>query len=353
MRGSARWGVHLALFNLLGLLLATGLAGPCRAMGVAILQAPGAPSGPVTVWYPSKAPETTRAIGDFALTAAWDGDPDRGNGALIVLSHGSGGSALPYHDIARVLVESGFVVAAPEHDGDNWHDQTKTGPASWKQRPVEISSAIDRVQADPRFASLLGQGRVGVYGMSAGGLSALEFSGATWSLNRLVKHCADHFEEDLGFCTFPEAASSSGKLDDKTMQRLRNQYFEGARSGMVDATEYGAHDPRVKAVVAAVPVAAVIDPASLSRARVPTALIPAERDQLLSPKWHVLAVENACRSCITLGALRGGGHLSILSPLPESVIRGLGPWAKDPPGFDRTSVIALYKRIAQFFREHV
>ena len=311
-------------------------------------------SGPITLWYPSKAPETSRTMGAFVLKAAWEAVPERGNGALIVLSHGSGGSAITYDDMARVLVDAGFVVAAPEHEGDNWLDQTKTGPASWQQRPAEISRTIDRVMKDRRFAPLVEQGRVGVYGMSAGGLTALEFSGATWSLSRLVKHCADHFEEDVAFCGFRELAASKGKLDDATKQRLKGQYVQGAQSGMVDPKEYGHQDSRVKAVVAAVPVAAVIDPATLRTPRVPTALISAELDQMLAPKWHVLAVEKYCVSCVALAKLKGGGHLSVLSPLPEEVARGLGPWAQDPAGFDRaTALPPLYKKITQFFLEHV
>ncbi len=341
------------------LLLFTGmfLAGPCpaRAMGVATLPAPekpaegGAAQGPVTIWYPSEARETGRTMGAFVLSGAWDGAPVRGNGALILLSHGSGGSDAPYHDIARALVEKGFVVGAPEHDGDNWRDQSKTGPASWKQRPAEISGAIDRIQGDPRFAPLLDKGRVGVYGMSAGGLTALEFSGATWSLSRLVKHCADHFEEDARFCAYREMAAASGRLDGETTRRLKAQFVEGARSGMVDPKEYGFQDSRVKAVVAAVPVGAVIDPASLRVPRVPTALISAGMEQVLAPRWHVLALERACTSCAVLGPLEGGGHLSVLSPLPKSVIDSLGEWAEDPSGFDRASLAPLYRSIVQFF----
>ncbi len=344
---------------LLFLLLLTGmfLAGPCpaRAMGVTTLPAPekpaegGAARGPVTIWYPSQASETIRTVGAFVLSGAWDGAPVRGNGALVLLSHGSGGSAAPYYDMARVLVEAGFVVGAPEHEGDNWRDQSKTGPASWKQRPAEISGAIDRIQGDPRFAPLLDKGKVGVYGMSAGGLTALGFSGATWSLSRLVKHCADHLEEDSGFCAYREMAAASGRLDGETLRRLKAQFVEGARSGMVDPKEYGFQDSRVKAVVAAVPVGAVIDPGSLHMPRVPTALISAGMDRVLAPRWHVLALEAACTSCTVLGPLEGGGHMSILSPLPKAVIGSLGEWAEDPPGFDRASLSPLYRSIAQFF----
>ncbi len=310
-------------------------------------------SGPITVWYPSKGAETTRAMGPFALSAAWDSAPARGNGALVVFSHGSGGSTLPYHDLARVLVEAGFVVAAPEHNGDNWQDQSKVGPTSWKQRPAEASRTIDRVQAEPRFAPLLEKSRVGIYGMSAGGLTALEFAGATWSLSRLVKHCTDHFDEDVGFCAYREMTKSAAGLDAASTQGAKAQYMERIESRPIDTKEYGHQDNRVKAVVAAVPAAAAVDPASLDSPRVPTALIAAEKDQVLAPRWHVLAIENACKSCAVLGPLRGGGHLSILSPMPESVAASMGSWAKDPPGFDRASLAPLYKDIAQFFLKHL
>src|SRR5690349_24648625 len=71
-------------------------------------------------------------------------------------------------DLARTLVEAGFVVALPEHQGDNYRDMSKVGPASWKRRPAEVSRAIDAVSRDARFASLLSADKVGVYGMSAG-----------------------------------------------------------------------------------------------------------------------------------------------------------------------------------------
>ena len=350
-----------ALFLFAALLFAAAaLARPCSVQAMAVVTLPASErtaasgaSGEVTIWYPSKAAETVRTMGPFSLSAAWNGAPVRGNGALIVLSHGSGGSAFTYWDLARVFVEAGFVVAAPEHDGDNWRDQAKTGPASWKQRPDEISSAIDRVEGEPRFLSLLEKGRVGVFGMSAGGLTALEFSGATWSLARLVKHCADHFEEDIGFCAYREATIGGAKLDGATRERLKSSYVEGARSGMVDAKEYGHEDKRVKATVAAVPAAAVIDPASLRKPGAPAALIPADLDRVLAPQWHVFAIEKACPTCAVLGPLRGGGHLSILSPMPEAVARSLGPWALDPPGFDRASLAPLYQDIARFFSQHI
>jgi len=74
-----------------------------------------------------------------------------------------------HSDLARALVESGFVVAVPEHRGDNYKDLSAAGPESWKRRPVEMSRAIDAVGQDPRFAPLLALDKVGMFGMSAAG----------------------------------------------------------------------------------------------------------------------------------------------------------------------------------------
>jgi hypothetical protein len=141
----------------------------------------------------------------------------------------------------------------------------------------------------------------------------------------------------------------TGKPDREMMERLKTQFVEGARSGLMDSRESGHQDSRVKAVVAALPVAAVIDSASLRNLQAATGLISADQDQVLAPRWHVLTVEATCPSCTALGTVKGGGHLSILSPLPDELVRGLGVWAKDPAGFDRSSLTAIYQRIAGFF----
>ncbi len=51
--------------------------------------------------------------------------------------------------------------------------------AVWAQagvRPRDVSRTIDSVAADPRFAAFLALDKVGMYGMSAGGHTALTSS---------------------------------------------------------------------------------------------------------------------------------------------------------------------------------
>ena len=121
---------------------------------------------PISVVYPTAAVASVQSLGPFEINVALAAAPAKGNGRLIVLSHGTGGSAITSFDLASTLAAAGFVVASPEHQGDNWRDQKLAGPESWKLRPAEVSKTIDAVMADPRFAPLLDASKVGVHGMS-------------------------------------------------------------------------------------------------------------------------------------------------------------------------------------------
>jgi len=99
--------------------------------------------GAVTVYYPSSSDAQTVKRGPFSLSWPRTERPRRGNGRLITISHGSGGSPWVHANLARALVENGFIVAMPAHRGDNYQDSSTPGPESWRRRPVEISHAID------------------------------------------------------------------------------------------------------------------------------------------------------------------------------------------------------------------
>jgi len=59
--------------------------------------------GPVTVYYPTRANAQPLKRGPFTLALALDAAPARGNGRLVVLSHGSGGSPWVHSDLARAI----------------------------------------------------------------------------------------------------------------------------------------------------------------------------------------------------------------------------------------------------------
>ncbi|WP_334187306.1 alpha/beta hydrolase family protein [Noviherbaspirillum sp.] len=304
--------------------------------------------GPVTLFYPTSSDAASIQRGPFTLQLATDGMPVQGNGRLIVISHGSGGSPWPYTDLARALVEKGFVVAMPEHRGDNDKDASTPGPESWKRRPAEVSRAIDATGRDPRFGRLLRLDKVGMYGMSAGGHTALTLAGGRWSPSQLRRHCEAHLSEDFNGCVGLATRLTGGMLDG--LKKAIS--LSVIRQKLDDTAWYTYSDPRITAVVAGVPFASDFDMASLAVPRTALGIVTAGGDKWLRPQFHSTPVLRACTRCELVAELANGGHGALLSPLPEAsgLLREL---LADPPGFDRAILPAIDQKIVLFFERHL
>jgi predicted dienelactone hydrolase len=299
-----------------------------------------AAGGAVTLFYPTAAPGRPETRGDLQLMLAPDAPPATGNARLIAISHGSGGGPWVHTTLAKALVEAGFTVVLPLHRGDNWTDPGRPGPDSWKQRPAEISHAIDRVAADPRFAGLK-LDRVGGFGMSAGGHTMLSLAGGAWSPERFRARCERDLAADFYSCVGLATRLTGGALDGLKLwaaRHLLDWKFRG------DAAPQTHHDPRIAAVVAGVPVAADFDLATLAKPRIPLGLITADGDRWLLPRFHSAPLLAACQGCELVAALPGAGHGALLAPAP--VASNLGrlecDLLCDPPGFDRSTATARW-----------
>ncbi len=333
-------------------LIAATLGWPTASFaGTGLTELPATASdGPVTVYYPTAAADTPLKRGPFTLNLAWQAPPERGNGRLVVISHGSGGSPWVHADLARVLVAAGFVVALPEHKADNYKDPSTPGPESWKLRPAEVSRALDTLAKNLQFGPLLALDKVGVFGGSAGGHTALTLAGGRWSPATFMRHCEAHMAEDFSSCV-------------GFITRLRGNFLDSIKKtvalGVIrqrfdDTTWYSHTDPRIHAAIASVPFAADFDMASFTAPRVPLGLIIADQDINQVPRFHISAVRAACTPCEVLAQFPEGGHGVMLSPLPPfpagSIAQEL---LGDPPGFDRSQLPAVDGKIAAFFLRHL
>jgi len=308
--------------------------------------------GKVTVYYPASGQETPIRKGPFQISVVLDGVPVQGNGHLIVISHGSGGSPWVHADLARALVLRGFTVALPQHHADNYLDSSEPGPASWRLRPREVSGAINIVERNVQLASHLSFESVGVFGGSAGGHTALSLAGGQWSDERFRAHCEQHIEQDFSSCVGFTTLLRGNWLDSIKLwiaKRVINWRFSDARL-------HEDSDPRIKAAVAMVPFAADFVPASLSQPKIPLGLVIAEKDVNQIPRFHVKAIRAACApNCELVMDLPEASHGAMLSPVPplksgsvEKLLLG------DPPGFDREHTIPeLNTRISNFFERHL
>ena len=316
------------------------------------MQLPQPDGTATTVFYPASGAEVPARQGPFDFSWVPDGAPLEGNGRLVVVSHGSGGSPWVHVDLARALVHRGFTVAVPLHRGDNYLDPSEPGPASWRRRPQEISQAIDRVGRHAALAGRLSLDSVGVFGGSAGGHAALSLAGGQWSDERFKAHCERNIEQDFSSCVGFFTLLEGNALDALKLWAAR-RVIDWRFS---DATVHRWRDARITAAVAMVPFAADFVPESLARPAVDLGLVIARKDVNQVPRFHVETILKACAPhCEVVMDLPEAGHGAMLSPLPPleqgSVAERL---LADPPSFDRGQAIAdLNARIAEFFVRHL
>ncbi len=178
-----------------------------------------------TIWYPadSAAVETPHWVGPadsplFAVgSAALDAKLAHGKFPLVVLSHGTGGSALMLGWLATKLAAHGYIVAAVNHPGNNaLEPYTPSGFSLWWERARDLSEVIDKMLADPEFGTHIDSGRIGAAGFSPGGYTMIEIAGGITDRTAFRKFCQSAAAD--GICKappeFPELIDYFNRLDE-------------------------------------------------------------------------------------------------------------------------------------------
>ena len=114
---------------------------------------------------------------------------------IVVISHGYSGWYAGHADTAAALADAGFIVAAPTHTGNTWSDMSST-PDKWTlDRPRHISRVIDHMLGKHEYATVIDEGRIGVYGFSAGGYTAVGLIGGVPDFKVAAQHCEQQPKE--------------------------------------------------------------------------------------------------------------------------------------------------------------
>lgn len=156
---------------------------------------PGHPDLSVGLWYPSDQPTPNDANTEFGLAVAKGASIASTNGGLIVISHGYGGWYAGHADTAAALADAGFVVAAPTHNGNTWSDMSSPIQQWALDRPRHVSRVIDHVLEEIDLNQHVDPEKIGVYGFSAGGYTALGLIGGTPDLDHAMQYCNDEPRE--------------------------------------------------------------------------------------------------------------------------------------------------------------
>ena len=303
------------------------LAVLAQGVGIVRVMTTGDYKVPVAVWYPSRAPTMAWDAGPYRIEATRDAQLPTDRRALILLSHGSGGSELGHADLAEALARAGYIVAAPRHLGDSFDEPGGRGSdVQLIGRPWQAVAALDAVLADPRFKEVIDAKRIGMAGFSAGGYTTLVMAGARPDVRLHEAHCKAH-PDDAELC-------SGGA---QTTQRI-------TRPGWALP-----QDARVRAAVAMAPLSVMFDAKGLAGVTISLRIYKAANDQLLQNRFNTDPLLRALPRPVEQGEVPGN-HFVFLAPCSEALKAVAATICTDPPGVDRAAVhTTLNREIVDFF----
>jgi predicted dienelactone hydrolase len=323
--------MRLAALFAIGLLMMLGAAAHAGDVGFQQMTIADGTDKPLTigVWYPTGAPATPQPLGPFTQDVAI-GAPAAGKRLpLVVMSHGTGGWYGEHYDTALALAHAGFVVAALSHTGDTYDDHSQATQI-WK-RPARLRRLIDYMLADWSDHGRIDAGRVGVFGFSAGGFTALVAAGGTADFNLVKPHCLK----------LP-AAFECGLVSQMSAADLAR--IAPPRSAFV-------HDPRIKAAVVAAPALGfAFGREGLKDVRLPIQLWRAEDDHVLPNPDYAQAVRHALPRRPEYHVVANADHFDFLAPCNDRLAQAASEICAERPGFDRAAFHATFNlAVVAFF----
>jgi len=296
-------------------------AARARPVGLQMVNIPD-PRGPaleMAVWYPTTGSPAPGRVGLARVTVVRDGRVDGANHPLVIISHGNQGAAGSHADTAVALAEAGFVAAAPVHTGDNFEDQGAVGGPRWFiDRSRHIKAAIDYLLTSWPSRDRIDASRIGVFGFSAGGTTALIVVGAVPDFGGLAERCRLRKEFACSLWTAPDTGSA----------------------GLT-------RDPRVKAAVVAAPgFGFVFLPDGLASVAVPVQFWNGDADVNVPAATNPAPLHEALGARSEYHLVPGARHFSFLVPCSGP------PVCEDAPGFDRERFHRAFDaEVVRFFLE--
>ena len=283
----------------------------------------------VGIWYPTKAAATEQDIGLFTQTVAPDAPVDGHALGLIVISHGNGGTLEEHYDTALALAHAGFVVAAVEHAGDNYRDQSRA--THLEDRPRAVHAVIDMMLSEWKGHAAIDPTRIGIFGFSAGGFTALVAIGGMPDLTRVSPYCAAHTATFV--CQILQAHPAAAD------QRIAPDAWRA--------------DPRIKAAVVAAPALGfAFSQQGLAGVQAPIQLWRAGNDHILPSPDYAEPVRDRLPRKPEYHVVPGADHFDFLAPCSTALAQVAPMICQEQESFNRTafhhrfnqSVVAFFRR---------
>jgi predicted dienelactone hydrolase len=291
----------------------------------------------VGIWYPTSAPAQVHPLGPYAQTVAPDGPVAGERLPLIVISHGNGGDYTNHFDTALALAKAGFVAVTVSHTGDTHDDQSRA--LFIRDRLQHIRRLIDYMLTEWPDHARIDADRIGMFGFSSGGFTALILLGGVPDISRQEAHHLAH----------PDYYDA--QLVNRASEETKAKIAAFVRSNPPAST--WVHEPRIKAAVVAAPaVGYTFGREGLKDVIVPIQLWRAADDHILPNPDYAEAVHLALPDAHEYHVVENADHFDFLAPCTD-ILRQVAPViCVSRPGFDRTAFHQTFNaELVRFFGE--
>lgn len=292
-----------------------------------------------TAWYPAAQASAEEAmfggppgkpifeLGMLAAGAALAAE--RPQFPVVLLSHGSGGTAASLGWLARALAANGFVVLGVDHHGNTAREPyLAEGFLCWWERSRDLSILLDRLSGRGMFASRLDEGRVFAAGFSLGGHTALSLLGAEVDM-QAFRAWAEGRAAGRGPREFPDLADRLPRLlsDSAVFRASWERHGASYRDSRARAALLCAPAPTVRGFTGA----------SLAAVGTPVGILVGDADREAPPEGACW-LRDRLPDC-ELRLLDGGvGHFVFLCEATATGREAMPELCIDAPGVDRAAV---------------